>query len=480
MRGQPGRDIVPGFFAALQRVHVIHDDCKQLLRTSQQRLGLEIMERMSMHQEAAFERLYHWVLTQVHNLSFSDAPELPPLVRQGLLTLQGRPILFSHCISELSLSRRSSLVQAFIDALTRGGPGGTPRPIELFSHDALRYVGDIFGWLHQAMASERDFLLGIFGKVDDEIPTTLAQVTEGVCRPLRVRVEQVIMSDLACVTAFKLSSLLRFYSAIFAEFLPEQASLTVVCREMCEFSMRVFISCLHTYTNQLLESVEEPPSDLVPTKGFKDALQLIQDILSNQDLTRVQSEQAQSDLPQIFQVTVDPLLHYCSESATKLTAPNMATYLINCIYTLHSTLSLYEFTEQWLEKLTAQQQAHIDTLADHQASTFLVAAGLAELYTLINRKGKNVKISEVREFGGKQSLGGVEQRLSSFLSAPDQHLLPQCVLLLSPTVRERVHKLSVDMLVRSYKLIYAVLQEDETLDSAQYLQEPLKVKELIS
>lgn len=35
------------------------------------------------------------------------------------------------------------MVRGFIDALTRGGPGGTgaPRPIEMHSHDPLRYGG---------------------------------------------------------------------------------------------------------------------------------------------------------------------------------------------------------------------------------------------------------------------------------------------------------------------------------------------------
>lgn len=31
------------------------------------------------------------------------------------------------------------MVRGFIDALTRGGLGGTPRPIEMHSHDPLRY-----------------------------------------------------------------------------------------------------------------------------------------------------------------------------------------------------------------------------------------------------------------------------------------------------------------------------------------------------
>jgi hypothetical protein len=50
-------------------------------------------------------------------------------------------------------------VRAFIDALTQGGPGGTPKPIEMHSHDPKRYVGDMLAWLHQTMPNERENLL---------------------------------------------------------------------------------------------------------------------------------------------------------------------------------------------------------------------------------------------------------------------------------------------------------------------------------
>jgi len=45
--------------------------------------------------------------------------------------------------------RHHALFRRFISALTRGGPGGLPRPIEVHAHDPLRYVGEMLGWLHQ-------------------------------------------------------------------------------------------------------------------------------------------------------------------------------------------------------------------------------------------------------------------------------------------------------------------------------------------
>ena len=50
-------DIGEAFFSALDRVRSIHSNCKALLRTHHQRAGLELMDAMSAHQEAAYERL---------------------------------------------------------------------------------------------------------------------------------------------------------------------------------------------------------------------------------------------------------------------------------------------------------------------------------------------------------------------------------------------------------------------------------------
>ena len=50
-------EIGQDFFKALSKVRSIHTNCKVLLRTHHQRAGLEIMDAMSAHQEAAYERL---------------------------------------------------------------------------------------------------------------------------------------------------------------------------------------------------------------------------------------------------------------------------------------------------------------------------------------------------------------------------------------------------------------------------------------
>lgn len=59
--------------------------------------------------------------------------------------------------------RHNALFRRFISALTRGGPGGLPRPIEVHAHDPLRYVGDMLGWLHQVLEGNTSFVFYIIG-----------------------------------------------------------------------------------------------------------------------------------------------------------------------------------------------------------------------------------------------------------------------------------------------------------------------------
>lgn len=58
-------------------------------------------------------------------------------------------IFADRLIFQVANMRHNALFRRFISALTRGGPGGVPRPIEVHAHDPLRYVGDMLGWLHQ-------------------------------------------------------------------------------------------------------------------------------------------------------------------------------------------------------------------------------------------------------------------------------------------------------------------------------------------
>ncbi|CAI9574321.1 unnamed protein product [Staurois parvus] len=161
LRGSHEGPLTEEFFRVLDKVKQIHNDVKVLLRTNQQTAGLEIMEQMALLQETSYERLYRWAQNECRTLT-QESCDISPILSQAMDALQDRPVLYKYTLDEFGTARRSAVVRGFIDALTRGGPGGTPRPIEMHSHDPLRYLKNINK--HVYLHSNHDVTHTNFGK----------------------------------------------------------------------------------------------------------------------------------------------------------------------------------------------------------------------------------------------------------------------------------------------------------------------------
>ena len=200
-------------------------------------------------------------------------------------------MLYQFCITELAQARHSAVVRGFIDALTRGGPGGLPKPIELHSHDPVRYCSDMLAWLHQSVASEKEQLLLLLAKssTDAEITgrprisqlpeadremlhTALNKALEGACRPLQSRIEQVLMGQPKVVVCYQLANLLQFYGATIQELVEFLPSLVAVLSELHALALKMFFDRLNIHANQLLVDVEPPPDDLAAPAEVEKAL----------------------------------------------------------------------------------------------------------------------------------------------------------------------------------------------------------------
>ena len=235
------------FFDALGRVAAIHANCRALLRRHHQRAGLELMDAMALYQEGAYERLCRWVQAQCRALGEADVPEVSPPLARAAAALRARPLLHRYAAEEAANARHHALFGRFISALTRGGPGGVPRPMEVHAHDPRRYIGDMCAWLHQACASERELVLALLGEAANEedggasnprateevggadataaqqqqvadVAWVLDRIFEGVCRPFKVRVEAALagVPPGAVLLSFQLNALLGFYAATLA------------------------------------------------------------------------------------------------------------------------------------------------------------------------------------------------------------------------------------------------------------------------
>lgn len=443
------------FFNVIKRVKEIHKDCKVLLHMSKQRAGLEIMESMAMHLESAYEQLYHWAQSQCRQMT-GEVPDLNSNLRQGLKELRNRPILFQYCIDEYSIARRMALVQAFMDALTREGNSG--RPIELHSHDPVRYCGDMLGWLHQAIATENDHILGLLEDSDDEkVVSILSMVTEGACKPLHVRIEQVVISTSSAVVAYQLVNLLRYYSGVFENHLSPTSPLVKTVNDLTELQSKMFFSTLNAQTAKILGDIQVPLPDLSPTPKASELLALLQSLLSSRDLTVFTATGTQNhDLKLILSSCIDPLIQYCIESVSSMSRLDRAIYLTNCLYYVQSTISLYEFTERQMESLEMQIQSHLDVIVSEQLGHLLNSTGIGEFYSAL----KHEKVS-------KESFSMIEgclDQLKAFISAPDKFQLSQSKLLTSGRLREDLLKKSVAGFSLAYEAVYNAVAQEKGAD----------------
>lgn len=470
LTGPNGSAIDKEFFAVLHHVQCIHEDCKLLLRSSQQRAGLEIMESMAMYLEEGYERLYHWSQAQCRSMT-GDLPSSSSSLTQSLTQLKERPVLHKYCVDEYVLARRGAVVQSFIDALTRGSNGR--RPIELLSHDPVRYIGDMLSWLHQTLATEKDHVSSLILGDSRFISTLLGSMTEGVCRPLKVRVEQVLLSSIDPVTSYQLVNLVRYYNSVFIDILISSAPLLITIAELAELQSKMFFSSLTVHTSKLLEGVESPGTLLTPPGKLLEVLTMLQKILTARDISVSTVDDHKDDLAKIISTCLEPMIHFCHESASILLVTDMAVFMSNCLHLIHTSLSLYEFTEPALEQLDAQMMAHMDTLVDQQASQFLQVVGLVDCYSSL-QDGSLLSENQIT------ALSNIGAQLTSFLSAPDTSLLPQLSLVSNTAVREVVKKRSVELFLRAYEQVYDAITAIDPLKATTTLpHSPLQAKTLI-
>lgn len=148
-------------------------------------------------------------------------------------------------MDQIASARHDAVARAFLNALTKGGPGGTPRPIELQAPDPLRYIGDMLAWVHQACASEKEMLESLFQrnvekyedvsgitvKVADTISDLLDCAMEGTCRPLKSRMEQVLVLQPGAITSYKVANLIQFYTMTLSKLMRKNATLERILYE---------------------------------------------------------------------------------------------------------------------------------------------------------------------------------------------------------------------------------------------------------
>lgn len=539
-------DLDERFFKALARVQEIHANCKVLLRTHHQRAGLELMDVMAVYQDGAYDRLCRWVQAECRSLGDNDTPEVSDLLRTAAHSLKERPVLFKYCAEEVSNTRHNALFRRFISALTRGGPGGMPRPIEVHAHDPLRYVGDMLAWLHQALASERELAMALFsgeqedggnntsrrfsrdaeanggdlkaGQIEADMAWVLNRVFEGVCRPFKLRVGQVLDGPPGLILAYNLWNLLAFYTHTISELLGDDAALAVTLHDVCDSAQKTFFDLVKARGDKLLRYPPSVSADLSPPSAVGDSMALLLELLETHKRVMVASGMARPSFEPVLQAMLTPLLQMCERAAAshgsksavsnsrrissssstengvkrvdslsngskgashsrRAVAADLSSgagigsvspqvvetlrriFIVNCLSAMQQPLMGYEVASAQTASLGTAIEAHISSLVENEVKDVLEKCSLtAKIAIMSVPRSPSEPPLATREGLRPISLGESLRSLYGLLSG-NEGAWPDFELIQMPRLREIAFNKVASELSDSYKTVYTAVMD---------------------
>ncbi|KAJ8774186.1 hypothetical protein K2173_009617 [Erythroxylum novogranatense] len=518
------QELNENFFKALSHVQEIHANCKVLLRTHHQRAGLELMDMMAVYQEGAYERLCRWVQAECRKLGDTDNPEVDDLLKTAVRCLKERPVLFKYCAEEVANMRHNLLFRRFISALTRGGPGGLPRPIEVHAHDPLRYVGDMLGWLHQALASERELVLGLLdpdavvdnestvnhlskssengnGKTESDLTFVLDRIFEGVCRPFKVRVEQVLQSQPSLIVAYKLTNTLEFYCYTISGLLGRDTSLCNTLWVLKDAAQKTVFDILRSRGEKLLRYPPLVSVDLSPPQAVREGVSVLLEIINTHNSMMVPALGKKPDFGPVLSALIDPIIQMCeqaaeahkaksaghssrrrmssesslkskssvdallSNSSSGSSPQNSETpskiFLVNCLSAIQQPLFGNEVAAEYVQKLGAMIDSHLNTLVEKEVDAILNGCGLLEnmhhFRNSLNKEASTTPLSEVEE----TSPTSLSKCLKAFFGVilGSETSLPEFEQMQVPKLRSEASLQVARSLAEAYELIYTAIMD---------------------
>lgn len=518
-------DLNENFFKALSHVQEIHANCKILLRTHHQRAGLELMDMMAVYQEGAYERLCRWVQAECRRLGDSDNPEVSELLKTAVRCLKERPVLFNYCAEEVANMRHNALFRRFISALTRGGPGELPRPIEVHAHDPLRYVGDMLGWLHQALASERELVLALLdpdaavdteptaqrlskisesdgGKMESDLKFVLDRIFEGVCRPFKVRVEQVLQSQPNLIIAYKLSNTLEFYCYTISDLLGRETSLCNTLWLLKDAAQKTFFDILKSRGEKLLRYPPLVAVDLSPPAALREGVSVLLEIIETHDSMMIPASEKKPAFDPVISALLDPIIQMCeqaaeahkskgvthssrrsrastesgqmskssfdailSNSGSTLFSQDSETpskiFLINCLCAIQQPLLGHEIASGYVKKLGAMIDNHMNILVEKQVDAILRRCGLSNkmphFRNSFNKAVVEAPLAEMED----TSPASLSECLKAFfgLILGSESSLPEFEQMQVPKLRADACLQVAKLLAEAYQLIYSAIMD---------------------
>lgn len=300
------------FFDALKRVQDVYANCKSLglssvsgapdsatqpsISSTTTLKGLQLVEQLSQLQDEAFRHVCSWIQAECQRIESPEdarSTEITEMMPKAMKCLRARPPLYSYCAEEIAIARKTSVYQKFIQALSQGA-----RPIESHSEDPWRYASDMLAWIHASIAGEME-LVGILfegcysgqrvqrdtdGDIDANnqdqdmgeatgtsgrdsdlhlsLQDIMDTIFESVCRPLKRRLEQILLAAPSPVLNFQLTTLFSFYIKTIAPVMGDSSHLSSTLRACRLAAEKTLMDQMKQRGERLVRQPPMPTEDL--------------------------------------------------------------------------------------------------------------------------------------------------------------------------------------------------------------------------
>lgn len=402
-----------GFFEALKNIQIVHGNCRALGLSHHHKAGLDLLDELSLLQDEAFKNLCSWVQAECLKIDAPDSPEINEMMPNAMKALRSRPPLYSYCAEEIALSRRNAVFQKFIEALSRG-----PRPIEVHAADPWRYANDMLAWVHSAIASEMELVATLFegccdvndkasikisgedesdkvgtesGKALLSLEEIMDSIFESVCRPLKMRLEQILMSSPAPLLNFQLSTLFRFYLNTIDPVVGSSSQLSSTLRSCQAAAEKSLKDQLKQRGQRLVRQPPLPPPDLSLPDAYMERAGTAVEILKFFETSMLQANKSQKSedhdaasdeeaFGSLLLSIVEPIIESIyvgadalnpssnvrlDDSGKQMDPSDQYIYVINCISHIQRQLNAYDCPDAVAREI----QDHLDRQIAQVANT---------------------------------------------------------------------------------------------------------------
>ncbi|KAK9348863.1 oligomeric Golgi complex subunit 6 [Lipomyces starkeyi] len=406
------------FFDVVKRAQQIYSDCEVLLASENPVIGVEIMDQMSKHIDAAFDKLYYWIQREIRHLSVDD-PKIRQNIRRALGLLAGRPTMLQNCLDGLSELRQKIILREFLEALTEG-----PKPIELVAYDPFRYIGDMLAWTHSETVNEKEVLELMFVAEDSNIAhgleegiasepwaeqfdlkQTIGELTDknmqSICKPLKARIDQSLSGNVDSTLAYRVFNLFEFYRSIFSKYLSENSQLLNVLKVLESSSMNQFHRSLREKIQLIQSELPHVTLDLQPPQFLQQSLIEMKTLMTSFDTSfAVAPENRDQEFDKIIEEALVPYLTCCISMAesSSLSVAEKDIFLINCFDSAKSILRLYSFTKGKLSEFDQQIRSHSSSLIAILHDMYLTDSKLKPTLAALKEKAFDVPLKSLEQF----------------------------------------------------------------------------------